>query len=118
MGNKPKSISTTRFQYSEVGKGFTKGAKSEDLFLKGPIPLSWIQRVTSLPGKTLHVALAIRWLSDMNPGARVKISKKAMKAFGFSADTCRDALKRLEAIGVIEVQSLPGQMSLITLIKP
>lgn len=109
MGNNDQSIKTLRLQYSEADKGYVSGHPKGELFLKGPIPLSWIKTVAGLPGKSLNVALAIRWLSDMKFGQTVKISKKAMEYFGFSNDACGEALKRLELAGVIEVERLPGQ---------
>jgi hypothetical protein len=115
MGTSDSLIKTLRLQYSDSDRGFVSGHPKGELFLKGPIPLSWIQQVGRLPGKALHVAMAIRWLTDMNYGQPIKISKKAMELFGFSNDACSEALKRLEAEGIIEVERLPGQKPIVTL---
>ena len=84
-------------------------------FLKGPIPMSWIEKVASLPGKVLHVALAIRWLVDMNQNHPVKLTRHAMEQFNFSADAGSDAIKILEREGLIQVQRLKGQRPWIKL---
>jgi len=116
MGANDQSIKTVRLQYSEADQGYVSGHPKGEAFLKGPIPLSWIHKAAGLPGKALNVALAIRWLSDMNFGGAVKISKKAMEHFGFSNDACSDALKRLESAGMISVQRLPGQKPIVKII--
>ena len=110
-------INAIRLVYSESEGGFVQVAPEKSLFLKGPIPLTWLESVVRLPGKALNVALAIRWHHDMAKGQAVKISKKAMELFGFSADACQDALYRLESAGLIEVTRSPGQKPLIRL-KP
>ena len=35
--------------------------KAGERFLKGPIPMDWLSAAARLPGKSLHVAIAI-WL--------------------------------------------------------
>ncbi len=78
-------------------------------FLKGPIPLDWLNNAGKLPGKSLHLALVIRWLVDMNGGKPTKITAKALERFGISPDACSDGLKRLETANLITVKRLPGQ---------
>lgn len=115
MVTSDQPIKTLRLQYSDSDKGYIAGHPKGELFLKGPIPLSWIKQAGTLPGKALNVAMAIRWLSDMNYGQPIKISKKAMENFGFSNDACADALKRLEAAGMVDVERLPGQKPIVKL---
>lgn len=109
------SIKTTRLQYSDTDNDYVAATPKGEPFLKGPILLPWIQKSAELPGKALNVVLAIRWLSDMNYGQPIKISKKAMESFGFSNDACADALKRLEAAGIVDIERLPGQKPIVTL---
>ena len=35
-------------------------------FIRGPIPLAWLNVAARLPGKTLNVGLAIWWLAGMS----------------------------------------------------
>ena len=35
-------------------------------FLKGPIPMAWLNAAAKLPGKTLNVGIAIWWLAGMS----------------------------------------------------
>ena len=108
-------IDSIKLVYSETEGGFVQASPKKPLFLKGPIPLDWLRVAARLPGKALHVALAIRWHHDMAAGTSIKISKKAMDLFGFSVDACHDAVRRLESAGLIEVDRLPGQKPLIKL---
>ena len=113
-----EKLDSTRLVYSEAEGDFVEAVPvKKSLFLKGPIPLNWLRVAADLPGKALNVALAIRWHHDMAGGKPIKISKKAMDLFGFSADACRDALRRLEGAGLVEVTRLPGQKPLIKLVS-
>lgn len=87
-------------------------------FIRGPIPIAWIGGAAALPGKALHLALAIHWLSGMNKGAPVKVPKKVLETFGLSMDAYRDGLKRLEAAGLITVTRLPGQSPFVRVVQP
>lgn len=85
-------------------------------FLRGPIPLSWLNRAAKLPGKTLNVALAIWWLYGMIGRKPLKLSKKALGIFQVSADAATDALNRMDQHGLIKLQKKSGQRPLIEVI--
>jgi hypothetical protein len=87
-------------------------------FIKGPIPVAWLSQAAALPGKALHLALAIHWLSGMNKGAPVKVSKKALAHFCISTDAYRDGLKRLEGAGLIALTRLLGQSPIVRVVQP
>lgn len=106
-----------KFVKSEVGSGYA-APQNTPPFIKGPIPVGWISQAAALPGKALHLALAIQWLSGMNKGAPVKVSKKALAHFCISTDAYRDGLKRLEAMGLIAVTRLPGQSPFVRVLQP
>jgi hypothetical protein len=78
-------------------------------FLKGPIPMAWLNVAAKLPGKTLNVGLAIWWLAGMSKTTSFKITGKALDQLGVSRDAASDALKRLEEHGLILVKRSPGQ---------
>jgi hypothetical protein len=87
-------------------------------FIRGPIPVGWLSQAAALPGKALHLALAIQWLLGMNKGAPVKVSRKALAHFCISTDAYRDGLKRLEAAGLVTVTRLPGQSPFVRVVQP
>ena len=78
-------------------------------FLKGPIPMAWLNTAAKLPGKTLNVGIAIWWLAGMSKTTAFKLTGKALNQLGVSRDAASDALKRLEENGLILVKRLPGQ---------
>jgi|GEM_PF-1569356 len=108
IGNDDLNIPTRKLHFNKKTGEMTEWTKSE-AFLKGPIPMSWINRVASLPGKVLNVALAIRWLSDMNANQPIKLTRNAMERFNFSSDAASAALKLMEKNGLIKIQRLRGQ---------
>ena len=106
-----------KFVKSDVDSGYA-APKNTPPFIKGPIPVAWLSQAAALPGKALHLALAIQWLSGMNKGAPVKVSKKALAHFCISMDAYRDGLKRLEVAGLITVARLPGQSPVVRVVRP
>lgn len=110
------SVPTTRLMLNKSTRRFCAQPKSEP-FLKGPIPIAWLSRAARLPGKALNVALAMRWLSDMNADAPIKLTRVAMDKFHFSADAASDALLRMEDAGLIKLHKNPGQRHLIEVLS-
>ena len=109
------SIKVIRHRFDPKSGSMVDQPKSEP-FLKGPIPITWLNRAALLPGKAINVALAIRWLSDMNANSAIKLSRKSMALFNFSSDAASDAIRRLESGGLIKVQRRPGQRPMIEIL--
>jgi hypothetical protein len=84
-------------------------------FIKGPLPLDWMQRAARLPGKTLQVALALWYLAGLQKSLTVKLASKPLDAMGVSRDAKYDALARLAAAGLVAVDQKPGQAPIVTL---
>ena len=78
-------------------------------FLKGPIPMAWLNVAATLPGKTLNVGLAIWWLAGMSKTIAFKLTRKSLDQLGVSRDAASDGLKRLEEHGLVLVKRSPGQ---------
>ena len=78
-------------------------------FLKGPIPLAWLNEAAKLPGKALNLGIAIWWLAGMSKTTTFKLTGKALDQLNISRDAASSALKRLESHGLIRVQRAPGQ---------
>jgi hypothetical protein len=103
-----------KLKYS-AANGF-QANKREGLFIKGPIPMSWLSSVARLPGKSVHVALALFWLAGMKPQGKVKMTRQAQNLFNVSDDAYRDALPRLEKAGLIKVWRAPGQRAQVEIV--
>ena len=42
-----------------------------EAFLKGPIPLAWLERAARLPGKSLQAAVALWYAAGLTRSARI-----------------------------------------------
>jgi hypothetical protein len=82
-------------------------------FLKGPIPMAWLKAAAYLPGKAFQLGIAIWWLRPMSKSENFKLTQKALDYVGISRDASYDALKRLEARGLIRVQRSPGRRPIV-----
>ena len=91
-------------------------AKRSNLFIKGPIPMEWVTKASGLPGKAIHVALAIWWLAGMRPLDKLKVTRQALNLLHVSDDAYRDALPRLEQAGLIKVWRAPGQRAQVEIV--
>lgn len=87
-------------------------------FIKGPIPLLWINLAACLPGKTLQVGIALWFLVGLKKSPTVMLASKTLTALGVSRDAKYDALQRLEAAGLVSVQRQPGRAPLVTVLPP
>jgi hypothetical protein len=85
-------------------------------FLKGPIPMTWLNAAAKLPGKTLNVGIAIWWLAGMSKNTSFKITGKALDQLGVSRDAASDALKRLEDHGLILIKRSAGQRPTVQIV--
>ena len=85
-------------------------------FIKGPIPLSWLGRAASLPGKTLHVALAVWYVASLAKQREAKLSRQASDAFGVGREGVAHGLKQLEAAGLVEVARKNGCCPRVTIL--
>ncbi len=86
-------------------------------FLCGPIPLEWLAVAASLPGKSLHLAIALRWRHGMTKGKPFKLTKAALAALNVERDAERLGLGRLEHAGLIQVERKPGQRPTISILE-
>ena len=85
-------------------------------FIRGPIPLAWLNAAAKLPGKTLNVGLAIWWLAGMSKTTAFKLTGKSLDQLGVSRDAASDGLKRLEDNGLILVKRSPGQRPIVEIV--
>ena len=106
-----------RLRDTPSGLQLTEVPKTQP-FIKGPISLDWLGAAAALPGKALHVAMAILWLAGMSAGGPLKLTRKSLDVFAVSDDAAQDGVQRLEAAGLIAVSRKPGQRPLISVRKP
>lgn len=102
-----------------VGIGVALVAKkTTGYFLRGPIPLVWLQRAAELPGKAYVLCTILWWFHGMNQAKPIKVTAKSLKEFSISEDAYRDGLRRLEQAGLVSVTRNKGQRALIEIAMP
>lgn len=93
--------------------------KERERYLGGPIPLGWLSRAASLPGKALHLAVALWYAAvrtpDKNPA--VKLTRTLAAEFGLSTRTTRArAIESLAGAGLVEVSKRAGRSVMLTIL--
>lgn len=92
-------------------------AKAQSGFIKGPLPLDWMQAAARMPGRTLQVAMVLWYLAGLKKSDTVRLSSEQLDAVGVSRDAKYDALQRLSAAGLVAVEQRPGRAPVVTLVR-
>ena len=80
------------------------------MFLRGPVPLVWIQTAHALGGDALAVGLVLWVYSGINNSRGFQLSSaKIEAALGVSRETVGRAVRSLSEAGLIAVTAAPGQ---------
>lgn len=91
--------------------------KKGERFLCGPIPLDWLARAGCLPGKALHVAIAIWFLAGVTKTATVRLQRTLLDDLGISRKSGYRAICAMENAGLIEVIRGCGRRPFITILE-
>jgi hypothetical protein len=91
--------------------------KKSERFLKGPIPLPWLSRAAQLPGKSLHVSIAVWFLAGLTRNRTVQLSSRVSMTFGVDRHAKYRALRWLEEARLIKVIHRPGCSPRVTLLE-
>jgi hypothetical protein len=78
-------------------------------FVKGPIPLPWLQTALSVGGKSGSLAWALWWLAGLEKSSLVALTDQVVLEFGFSRKTADRLLKRFESLGLVQVDRHRGR---------
>src|ERR1700674_3068681 len=78
-------------------------------FIKGPIPLPWIQRAAAIPGKASTVAVGLWFVSGLCRSKTFSFKRSVAAGLSVSPDATYDALTNLEAAGLIRVDRHRGR---------
>ena len=89
--------------------------KAGERFLKGPIPMAWIGAAARLPGKALHVGVAIWHIAGLTGQAVVRMERSALESLGIGREAWLRGLERLEGAGLIDVERKPGRRTIVTI---
>ena len=120
MRKPPEQLPAKRLVWDPRTDSFQATARAFNpgkTFIKGPLPLPWFEVAAALPGKALHVALAIWFQVGLERRPTIKLGRALTARFGVSRDAKYDALHRLTAAGLVEVEQQPGRAPLVTVIQ-
>ena len=90
--------------------------KQPHQYLRGPIPLVWLSRAACIPGRVLHVALALWHISKLRRSRTVKMQSRILLVFGISREVYYKSLERLEETGLVSVEKRPGSTPTVTIL--
>jgi len=80
-------------------------------------PLEWETKAARLPGKALHVARALWYLSGLRKTTDgIKMQARVLSVFGVSHQSYNRCLKRMETAGLVRVERSPGQTSVVSIL--
>ncbi len=99
----------------EVSSGPPRHSPGE-YFLRGPIPLEWLQRAAMLPGKALQVSVATWFRAFLKHTDTVLLTNKLLGGFGVSRHSKARALKALEDAGLMAVRRTPRKNPTVKLL--
>ncbi len=100
-----------------ASKPFPPNRKPYKRFIKGPIPLEWIQAAARLPGRSLHVGLVLWYLAGVRRSKQGPISYTVASHFGLSRHVVYRGLAWLEEAGLITVLRKHGRRLGFTLME-
>lgn len=96
---------------------FSNFSHRQSRFLKGPIPMAWIDRAARLPGRALHVALIIWHRAAMQRKELIHLSASVYHSHGIPLATAKRALRALEQAKLVVVQHQRGKAPRVRLIR-
>ena len=108
-------VRTTIFGFSVRASQRPPRHRPGEIFVKGPIPWTWISRAARLPGRSLHVALAIWLLAGMLRKRTVALNGRLLTDMGVGRHSAYRALRALEGDGLLQVGRKPGASPIVTI---
>jgi len=114
----PIDVNRLRVSRSNVQSGKVQPPrhKSGERFLKGPIPLPWLEEAARLPGKSLHAGVALWYAAGLTKSASVPLSNIAGLHFGLDRNAKYRALSWLEGAGLVRVERKLGRAPIVTIL--
>ena len=84
-------------------------------YLCGPIPLNWLSAAAWLPGKSLHVGVALWFEAGLRKSAVLPLSNVTGQHFGLDRNAKYRALGWLENAGLVTVERKLGRSPTVTI---
>ena len=96
----------------------TRVLRIQGPFLRGPVPLAWLQRAMKLSGAALSVGIILWHFQGLKKSPTFKVGIRDLaKYIGRSRATSQRALQALEEHGLIGVERNNGRKHIVTIIE-
>lgn len=86
-------------------------------FVRGPIPMNWIQAAIPLGRKSINVVLAVWFLAGFKRENKVKLTAATLVDFDVTPQAARAILRRFESAGLIRVDRKRGRSPIVTILS-
>jgi hypothetical protein len=83
--------------------------------LRAPIPLDWLSAAARLPGKSLHVGIALWFMGGLQKSRIVSLSNITSLCFGLERNAKYRGLAWLEEAGLVAVERKLGRTPIVTI---
>lgn len=93
------------------------GGNERDAFSNGAVLVSWLEAAARLPGKSLHVGIALWHAAGLAGTSSVSLSNVAGLRFGLDRNAKYRALHWLEGAGLVKVRRKIGRAPVVTLLR-
>jgi hypothetical protein len=95
----------------------SSGYNEAEQFLKGPVPLPWLEAAARLPGKSLHTGVALWYAAGQVQSESIPLSNVSSHRFGLDRNAKYRALEWLEKAGLIQVKRKLGCSPMVTILS-
>ena len=90
--------------------------KAGQHILRGPVPFDWLCAAAQLPGKSLHVGIALWYTAGLNGSREVALSNVLGRQFGLYRNSKYRGLDWLEEAGLITIERKLGRAPVVSII--
>jgi len=84
--------------------------------LRGPVPIDWLSAAARLPGRSLHVGIALWIAGGVSRSRVVPLSNLSTLRFGLDRNAKYRGLAWLEQAGLVAVKRKLGRAPLVTIL--
>lgn len=110
-------LSNNVYKKPKVLPTITSIKQGDGWFIKGPLSGTWMSTAAKLGGShTLHVALAIQYVSGLKRNREIILERFHLDRFGVKKDSTRRAMDRLKKAGLIDYVK-DGQKFKVTVLE-
>lgn len=78
----------------------------------------WLRLAAAHRGKVTQLAVMLSCLAAEQGSSTVRPTRASLRRFAVSRDAAYDALRKLEAAGLVHVWRLPGRVPKVSLVEP